>query len=177
MIKEKKWAVNTTRLLIREIEFVDSEMLVKWRSNPEITQFFFNPEPLTLEKHLKWFERYTTNETRIDFIILEKESHMPVGTVGLQNIDMDSKQCSVAYMIGETSARGKGYAVEAIQEVCNFAFKEFSLQKIHAEIQEDNIASKKMVQKIGFKYQEAADYKIQNRAFNVYTLIDNKEEK
>ena len=46
--------------------------------------------------------------------------------------------------------QGKGYATEAVKAISNWAFQEPKVSSIEAEIDEKNIASKKVLEKCGF---------------------------
>lgn len=43
---------ESNRLCFSEINEADTDALVKWRSDPEIVQHFFDSKPLTHEIHL-----------------------------------------------------------------------------------------------------------------------------
>lgn len=177
ILKKGNIQFETPRLILKEISLEDSDNIVRWRNDDEIRYFLFDSTALTMEKHFKWFERYKEDKTRIDVIIIEKATKYPIGTAGLQKIDFQNKKCSISYMIGEKSAQGKGYGLEAIGAMCEFGFIEFGIRKIYAEIDKKNVKSILLILKAGFSYDEAKDYMINERNFRVYSKVLSKSNK
>ncbi len=54
-------------------------------------------------------------------------------------------------MIPELEARRRGIATEAVKIMINFGAKEYKKTKFIAKIKEDNVASIKLFEKLGFK--------------------------
>ena len=120
---------------------------MRWRGDPENYRHFLDPRPLTMEGHLAWYEEYLRDETRFDFMVLSEGR--PVGTVGLSCICADS--CEISYMIGEASARGRGFATEAVGVMTQAAFRELGVEEVVARILPGNDASARVVGKAGFE--------------------------
>lgn len=134
----KDHAFSSERLTYRGISESDALLIVGWRSDPENYRWFRRQSPVTLAQHLSWFRRYLDDPTRYDFIVLDPDG-APVGTAGLSAIHGGS--CEVNYMIGEESARGRGYATEAVRAMCSLAFAELGVSRVEARILSDNEAS------------------------------------
>ena len=148
---------ESDRLLFREICAADAKQIVKWRSTPAIYRYFRNPKPLTLENHLAWFANtYQNDPTRIEFLIIEKESMLPIGMVGMSNWNEGTSSGEVGYTIGEASGQGKGYASEAVSSIIH-EFSRKGLSVCVATIHQDNAASRKVVEKNGFSLVETLD--------------------
>lgn len=143
-------AFSSERLSYRGIEALDAELIVAWRSDPDNARYFFGAPP-TLESHLEWFRSYLDDPTRYDFMILDPNGTR-VGTVSLSGIDGES--CEVGYMIGDGSARGKGYATEAVRAVTRLAFDELGIRHVDARIRVGNVASEKVASGGGFREHE-----------------------
>jgi len=58
----------------------------------------------------------------------------------------------VGYWLGE-EYRGNGYASEALNKILDFGFNKLNLQRIHAHVFEENIASEKLLLKCGFEFE------------------------
>ena len=58
----------------------------------------------------------------------------------------------LAYAIGEDQW-GRGLVAEASEAVMNFCFKEFSLKRIQARCKIDNVASRRVMEKIGMTFE------------------------
>lgn len=148
IISLKRAVFESPRLSYRGIAKEDAEMIVLWRSNEHIYRFFYNPQPITMEAQLDWFENYLGDETRLDFIISEKETGQKLGIVGLQNIKHST--ADISYMIGEEKAQGNGFGSEAITAISAFAFERLNIDSLNAVIHMKNIASQKAARKAGY---------------------------
>lgn len=138
----------SSRLYFRGIRKEDSADIVRWRSDPEIYRYFFNPRPVSLESHLQWFDKYIDDETRVDFIIKDRVGEKNIGVVGLQNLSDET--VDVAYMIGEKSERRKGFGAEAVKTMTRFAFENLPIKTIRSVVLNENAASRKLMEKVGY---------------------------
>jgi ribosomal-protein-alanine N-acetyltransferase len=77
---------------------------------------------------------------------------MVVGSIGLFDIDHGSDSCEIGYSLG-SRWWGKGYATEAVMAVLDFAFGTMCAHRVQATYHPDNIASKKVLEKCGMKYE------------------------
>lgn len=141
---------TSERLTYRGINSDDADLIVAWRSDPDIYKYLFRGRPLSLNEHLEWYSSYKEDDTRYDFMIFDQDGK-PIGTVGLTDIDGD--KCDIAYMIGDSSARGKGYAKEAIRAVSNLAFAS-GIKVIYARVLPFNNASIRTALSCGFEETE-----------------------
>jgi pseudaminic acid synthase len=148
IISLKQASFESKRLIFRGILREDAKNIVQWRSDEQNYHYFFNPVPVQMDTHLLWFEKYLNDDTRFDFIIIEKETNREIGTVGLQNIT--DKSADISYMIGEIDAQKKGYGSEAIRALSSFSFNNLNLESINAVVHIKNIASQKAAQKAAY---------------------------
>jgi RimJ/RimL family protein N-acetyltransferase len=80
------------------------------------------------------------------WLIQEKGTTDPVGTVGLR--PLEDLGLEILYSLA-SAAQGKGYATEAARCVVAHAFDALGLPEILAEIDEGNIGSTAVVQRLG----------------------------
>lgn len=81
------------------------------------------------------------------FVMLDKE---PVGTVSLKNISHSMGYAEIGYGIAQ-SHHGKGIATAAVGLLVEKVFRETSLRKLIAYIHVENGASRRVLQKLGFR--------------------------
>lgn len=146
MTVDKGASFSSERLSFRGISRDDAGLIVSWRSDPENLASFFDRRPPTLESHLAWFEGYLEDPSRIDFMISDDDGRR-VGTVALSAIGGGS--CEVGYLIGDRSARGRGYASEAVRAACRYAFDVLGLDRVDARIRPGNAASERVASGAG----------------------------
>ncbi len=82
--------------------------------------------------------------------LIEKKSDKIIGAFHLHNINAKLKICKMGYIIANEYKR-KGLMFEAVKEILNYMFYELKFRMISANIHENNIPSKKLVEKLGFK--------------------------
>ena len=140
--------LTTKRCLLREIEVADAEQIVLWRSNPEVYKYFKYPIKIDREHHLKWFkESYLTNESRIDFVALLKDTDEKIGLFGISRID--DERAELSYLLDD-DYQGRGFASEVISEFESFFSKKWGIKVFLAEIHKDNAKSILFIEKMGY---------------------------
>jgi ribosomal-protein-alanine N-acetyltransferase len=74
----------------------------------------------------------------------------PVGNISIKNIGKRMLTAEIGYGIAP-EARGNGYATEAVRLVTQRAFKEGPLRKLIAYVHEGNLASRRVLEKVGYQ--------------------------
>jgi ribosomal-protein-alanine N-acetyltransferase len=74
-----------------------------------------------------------------------------IGTASLHNIDWITQKAEIGYIIGDKGYWGKGLATEIVNLLCDYAFNRLGLNKLNADVVEENIASARVLEKNGFK--------------------------
>lgn len=153
--------VKTHRLYLRGIDESDTEVIVKWRSDPEVYRYFKSPHKITKEEHLSWLRtRYVNNADRFDWMCIENDSGDRIGVFGLAR---EEGSAEVNYILAP-EAQHKGYATEAIKGLMDYAQAKWSVEKITAEVHRDNTASIALIKRLGFSISST------NEDFIVYSL-------
>jgi RimJ/RimL family protein N-acetyltransferase len=145
----KMQAIETKRLVLREIQETDAGQIVAWRSDPEVYRYFTVPRKLTIEEHLDWYRNsYLPDGNRVDLIALDRDKRVPMGVFGIKKIGETSVE--ISYLMGP-QYRGRGYAVEAVDALLHFAERTWGCKTAVAEIHKDNIPSIAFIKRLGFK--------------------------
>ena len=124
---------------------------------------------------LKWSsENFNKGKVIHTFIFKRKEDSL-IGAITLDNLRGGvSQSCSIGYWIGEGYARN-GYMSEVLSAMVFVAFKDFDISRIEAATLPENVASRRLLEKLGFKYEGVAQsyLKIAGRWRNhvLYALI------
>jgi ribosomal-protein-alanine N-acetyltransferase len=137
------------KVILDSFTYEDAETLVRWRSDIDVTRFFLNTNPITMESHLKWFAGYLEDEGRVDFVITAKDTSERIGTCGIKN--MSGGHPEISYAIGEKEYRGKGYAKDAILTLLDYIKNTLGLNVAEAGIHVGNIASQRLAESAGFR--------------------------
>ena len=139
--------IESDRLTFRGITDKDAELIVEWRSDPDVYRYFKNPHKISLEEHLNWYKNsYLNNDSRYDWMCIESESGDRVGVFG---IVIDGDTAEVNYLLSPV-AQHKGYATEGVMCLAGYAVAKWSVKKVIAEIHNDNKPSIALVERLGF---------------------------
>jgi len=95
--------------------------------------------------------------------IVDKASRRVIGSVGLHPDDMRAiKNCrSLGYALSP-EFWGRGYATEAAQAALKYAFLDMGLALVSASHFPDNLASKRVIEKCGFRHEGTVRCAAQN---------------
>lgn len=142
--------VNLTdgKVKIREFTKSDIEKKIEWINDPNNNQFLHYDIPLEYGKTLNWFIN-KNNEVRLDCVI--EYDNVPVGLIGLVNIDKNNRKAEYYITIGEQNYKRKGIAFDASNQLLNYVFTELKLNKIYLNVDMENIAACSLYEKIGFQ--------------------------
>jgi RimJ/RimL family protein N-acetyltransferase len=88
------------------------------------------------------------DRTRFVFAIVEKENERLIGAGEFNIRDNRNKTGEIGYIINP-DFWGKGIATEVARHLIGFGFKQFQLHRIYATCDPRNIASSKVLEKVG----------------------------
>ncbi|MEI8394529.1 MAG: GNAT family protein [Rhodospirillaceae bacterium] len=104
----------------------------------------------TFARRVKRQRNEWNDDLAYSFISFENETGRLVGGLGLGNLRRGVAQSStLGYWVGERFAK-RGYTSDAVRLVLNFAFNELNLHRVEASCLPDNIASRRLLCKLGF---------------------------
>ena len=142
--------INGEKIILRPISESDTERIVQWRNQPEIRKCFLDRRDLTREIHIKWLNEIVKTGRAVQWIICEKETEKPLGTVYLRDIDQTNFKCEFGLYIGELKYQGLGYGKEAVNLVTEYAFRGLKLRKVYSRIMAENARSIANMESAGY---------------------------
>jgi [ribosomal protein S5]-alanine N-acetyltransferase len=129
-----------------------AELFYQWRQDPEARSL--NPMKNHTAEELK--ERLFSSSSNIqefgkknEFLWFVKNDQKLVGNVSFA-VNLQMLTAEIAYAIAPIS-RGNGYGEKALKLMLNEVFSATPLRKLIAYVHEDNLASRRILEKIGFK--------------------------
>ena len=144
--------LESDRLLLRGWNKRDAADLYEYASDPLVGPAEgWAPHRNQSESRMIIDQIYTT---KLDWAIVDKSSNKPIGNIGLDDDGIRSRTNSkeLGYSVG-SKYWGNGIATEAVNLVKAYAFDELGLDCISMRIETDNMASKRVAEKTGFKYE------------------------
>lgn len=115
-------------LKFKRVDISDAELLLTWRTAPEISQHMFTDlhEP-SIAKQRAWIISLTERADYRAYMICDDKT--PIGYLCFDNIDKQHQRCSTGSYIYPREARLK-YGVTLHTYICNYVFHNLKLNKI-----------------------------------------------
>jgi UDP-2,4-diacetamido-2,4,6-trideoxy-beta-L-altropyranose hydrolase len=147
----KRCTVNGDFVSLRMVEYSDKSKIYKWQIQPLTRKYSKNKKAPTVEEHNEWFSQKMNSKKCAQTII--QCNKRDVGVLRFeQNIEESDDYVISIYL--DSKEYGKGIGVEAL--LCG---RDFFPDKIFiAEIMDENIPSRKIFTKAGFKPISAGIY-------------------
>lgn len=111
---------------------------------------FFNERP-TLDRERKFLRRMEVSEQDALFLVSTMDGEVPVGTVGLHEIDLANRNARVGALIFRAQDRGKGYGTAALDGIHRIAFRILGLHKLYVRLLVTNDAARAKYAKRGYR--------------------------
>ena len=136
---------------LRAIEKTDLELMREMLNDPEIENLVVGwAFPISKYQQEKWYENNIGNQTNLRFIV-ETDDGQAVGLATLVNIDWKNRRATHGMKLAKTNTRHKGLGTDTVMAIMRYAFDELQLNRLDGSWFEDNIPSKNMYMKCGWK--------------------------
>jgi diamine N-acetyltransferase len=137
---------------LRAIEPNDLELLYQWENNPAVWHLSNTLAPFSKHILKEYIENakhdiYVTKQLRL---MINTVKYGPIGCIDLFDFDPTNQRAGIGILIADEQHRGKGYASEALEILCNYCFSILHLHQLYCNINADNTNSIHLFTKIGF---------------------------
>lgn len=149
------FTIETDRLLLRPIEYNDSEGMFLLDSNPNVHKYLGNNPLKSIEESIVYIENIRNQYLAHGigrFAVILKETNEFIGWSGLKYITEEENNHIDFYEIGYRFREefwGKGFAYESAKAWYDYAFNELKVDVLYASAHIENIGSRKILEKIG----------------------------
>ncbi|MGN7477796.1 GNAT family N-acetyltransferase [Solibacillus silvestris] len=146
-------ALETERLILREITDKDVHQIYSIFSNDDVTEHYglasFN-QLQQAENLVENFSANFQNQRGVRWGIERKDEKGLIGTIGFNSWSPMHKRAEIGYDLHPDSW-GAGYASEAVAEIVNYGFQQMLLNRIGAIVFIENNASIQLLLRQGFE--------------------------
>lgn len=147
--------LNGKNIRLRKIVRSDAVAITRYAKDPAISRFTLIPRPYTMESSYR-FIRHTHLMRRRGMDqslgIELKERGEIIGMISLMHIDRKNRNAEIGYWLAKPYWR-RGYSLEAIRLIIKYGFRKLKLVRIYARVLHPNLASAKLLEKAGFRYE------------------------
>ncbi len=145
--------LENDKIKLRSCEPEDLPMMYEWENN---TNYWI------LSETIKPFSKYTLNEfihndqsdiattKQQRFVIQLKKPAKPIGIIDLFLIDFTNSRAGVGILIGDEEERKKGYALQSLLLLKNYAHEILNLYQLYSHVQLSNAKSVELFNKAGY---------------------------
>jgi [ribosomal protein S5]-alanine N-acetyltransferase len=145
--------LHTARLILRPYTPTDIDDLVRLAGAREVAATTLRiPHPYTEQDAREFIATYagkSAPETR--FAITQKSDGQLCGGIGLR-LDEPQHHAELGYWLG-VPYWGKGYATESAEAMLTYGFGTLALHRIYASYVTHNVASGRVLRKIGMRHE------------------------
>ena len=143
----------TRRLILRPLNRTDATPYARMFADRGVWTFiqpiYWRPGP---RRWAQSWRRLNRSGEAYHFVLTTREDNDFVGEIAIHHIDWDWPCAELSYRIIR-SQWGKGFATEAADGLCRWAFQTLRLHRLEAMVTEGNHASEAVLKKLGFRLE------------------------
>ena len=148
--------IRTARLVLRPFRPGDEDELAAQADDRAVWLHLRDrfPHPYTREDAAQWIT-HAASRVPARELAITREGRL-IGGVGCEpGSDVHRLSAEVGYWLG-SAHWGHGYGTEALAAFADYAFATFALERLQAWVFAPNLASRRVLEKCGFRYEGAA---------------------
>jgi RimJ/RimL family protein N-acetyltransferase len=146
------------RLILRAYSSDDLDSFTRILNNRNVTRYLPRTEPWPTEVIEAWLlssKKHWLKEGFGWWIVEHKMDQVAIGWCGLQRLE-ETGEIEVLYLLSE-EYWGRGFATEAARMSIEYGFNIAGLDEIIGLVMEENIASKRVLEKVGLSFLDRAE--------------------
>jgi RimJ/RimL family protein N-acetyltransferase len=165
-----KIILENKTILLRKIKLSDADSIFEHANNPLIAKHTHVPFPYTKKDAIVFIRKtqrllMCLSQNRKDMNSQKKcsvqlgitlknaqKNARVIGMIALMNIDFKNKHAEIGYWLSQ-KYWGQNIMTNAIFLILAYGFEELGLERIYAKIMHPNIASAKLLEKVGFTFE------------------------
>lgn len=144
--------LETERLILRQLAATDAQDSFLFLSDEE-TMRYYDPAPMTqieqAEKSIERHRRRFAQHEALRWGIILKGENRVIGNCGY-SWDVDNRNAALSYILSK-HYWNKGIMTEALTAIIQFGFEHIHLHRIEAQVAYPNLASARLLEKLGFQ--------------------------
>ena len=163
---------SSERLYFRRFLAEDAESLFLLNSDPDVIKYTGDPPFESIDSAHRFIAEYDHYKKHGfgRWAVLKKEDNKFIGWCGLKYNEENDIDIGFRFFQNEW---GKGYASEAAKATIEYGANNLSIQRIIGRAAKQNIASLRILEKLGFTYvKKSPCHGIEEALYFVY-IIDN----
>jgi ribosomal-protein-alanine N-acetyltransferase len=151
-----KHILETSRLILRELDSKDAKNFYDLNSNPNVIKYTGNSAFKNVEEAKEFLENYTDYKFNGygRWAVILKTTDKFIGWCGLKFDELEN-ETDIGFRFFEEEWN-KGYATESAIACIHYGFEKLKLKRIIGRAMKENVGSIKVLEKIGLEYEKNA---------------------
>lgn len=144
--------LETKRCLLREVTREDAPEIFRYKSDPRVNKYVGQPPMASLEEAVRRVDmlRLTfQSQGGLPWAIISRQTGKLIGTFVFWNLNLPDFRAEIGYELAP-EWWGKGIITEVIGTGLKYGFNSMGLNRIEAQTDPKNIASYRVLEKLGF---------------------------
>lgn len=168
------------KVILTELEPKYFADVIRWRNNPELNKYINQPFTLTMELEEEWYRKtYLRDDTQVLFVMLDKDTGKPFGTMGYVDYDSDKHICiSARLMAGEQEYQGSAQLIEGLLIFFDYVYHKLGVERIYSHVVIENKASLRLQKRLGLVPHDGEPYfpeRLHDSSFPMVEIIGTPE--
>lgn len=139
--------LERSKCVLRRLTTDDGALVLRWRNSDRVRANMYVDRPIAQDEHLAWLRRAVA-AADYDARIFEYGGR-PIGLVTAADLQREDGRCTIGYYLGEPDApKGSGSCMTWF--MLRALFEDAGLRKVSAEAFSFNVASLRMLRRLGF---------------------------
>ena len=147
---KRREGVEGARIRLSPIRANDAPALFRWINDRELVVFNAGFHPVHASQHAAWMRSIAGKTDLIVFAIRKKRGDALIGVCQLHTISAVHRSAELQIRIGDAASRGRGYGVEAVRLLVEFAFRDLNLHRVWLRVFGTNTPALKTYSAAGF---------------------------
>jgi ribosomal-protein-alanine N-acetyltransferase len=144
--------LETSRLVLRRMQATDAQAIFRILADDEVTRYYDDATFTDVSQASDQIEAWESgfiNKRCIRWGITCKDDRLVIGSCGYYGFHTWHMRASIGYELAHPFWR-QGIMTEALSAIIDLGFKEMGLNRIDAVVMPENVASIKLLEKLGF---------------------------
>lgn len=142
--------LKSTDISLTALRQDDLPVMLAWINDREQVLANGPYRPVSERQHQDWFAAMQQREDAVIFAIRLSDGDKLIGSCQLHSISRVHRSAELQIRLGEVAQRGKGYGMQAVSLLLDFAFKDLNLQRVYLHVFQNNLAARRVYEKAGF---------------------------
>jgi len=154
-VPERRPIIRGEHVFLRPSERADLPLFVRWFNDADVLRNLAMRAPMSDAGEAAWFDRMLAAQgvTNYHFVICRLDDARPIGTAGLEGLDVQNGGAEFGIAIGEKPEWNKGFGTDALRAICDFGFGELRLERIGLHVYAGNDRARRSYEKAGFSHE------------------------